>query len=229
MQAKFLAFSKSKPYSLHMANAAIFTGDLIGSSKAETDQVDQSIAALAAASRKIAEWSGSDTRFTRFRGDGWQAYLGNPGLVCRAMLLFMATLKSAGGGLSTRMSIAVGKVNRLGEMGLSDAAGPALTLSGRNLDRSMTFSNLVYAEPEAKGFWKPAILDLAHWQASRWSREQAEAVCLALDLPRPPDADLARHLGISRQALQARLKGSGLMATSNALTAFEIESDISGV
>lgn len=208
-----------------MEIAAIFTGDLICSSRAETDRADQSIAALAGASRKITEWSRDDMHFTRFRGDGWLTCWSDPGLVCRAALPLPAHLKSAGGGLSARMSLAGGKVEWIGETGPSEAAGPALTLSGCNLDHAMNLRDFVYSEPGASGFCKIATQDLAHWQASRCSPEQAEAPCLAHDLSRQPDAGLARQLGISRQALQARLKEAGLMATSQAPNALATEVD----
>ena len=204
-----------------MDRAGILTGDLIGSAKVAAETVDRAMDVLSGAANQIAIWAGTDTRFTRFRGDGWQIYLAEPSLILRAMLLLIARLRSEQPGLATRLSIAVGPVDRLGASGLAEAAGPAFTLSGRNLDKMLTYSSLAYAAPEQKDFWKPAVLDLAHWQAGRWTREQAEAVALALDHPRPADAALAEKLGITRQALQSRLKGSGIMAMSRALLAFE--------
>jgi hypothetical protein len=206
-----------------MENAAILTGDLIGSTKAEPEVADAAMNALAIAAKQISQWAGTDTRFTRFRGDGWQVYLADTSLVLRATLLLLATLRSAGTGLSTRLSIAVGTVDRISEIDLSDAAGQAFTLSGRNLDKMLSYENFVYAEPERKDFWKSATMNLAVWQASQWTREQAEAVAFALELARPKDEVLAKRLGISRQALQSRLKGSGIMAASYALFAFEID------
>ena len=218
---------KSKDYSLLMDTAAVITGDLIGSTGASTSDVDRAMAALSNAAQTISSWTKVDTRFTRFRGDGWQVFLSEPSLVFRATLLLLAKLRSEGQGLMTRLSIAVGPVDRLGKTGLGDAAGTAFTLSGRNLDRMLSFRTFVFTDSrstsEKKDYWKPATLDLAVWQASLWTREQAEAVALAIDMPRPTDAELAERLGISRQAVQSRLKGSGLMATSRALLAFELD------
>ena len=207
-----------------MGKAAVLTGDLIDSTLVQPEIVDQAMNALVAASRKISEWAGADTRFTRFRGDGWQIYLADTRLVLRATLLLLASLKCAGSGLATRLSIAVDTVERLGDVGLSKAAGPAFTLSGRNLDGMPVYGKFTYAEPAKPGYWKPATLDLAVWQATRWTPEQAEAVALALDLPRPTDEALAKSVGISRQAFQSRLKGSGIAAMSCALLAFETDS-----
>lgn len=204
-----------------MENAAVLTGDLIGSTRAAPEAVDAAMAALAATAGTITDWAGADTRFTRFRGDGWQIYLAKPALTLRATLLLIARLRAGGSGLQTRLSIAVGPVDRLGEVGLAAAAGAAFTLSGRNLDQMQATSTFIYAEPALPDTWKAATLDLAHWMARNWTREQAEAVSLALDQPRPTDEVLARRLNISRQAFQARLKGSGLMAASSALNTFE--------
>ena len=207
-----------------MQPAAILTGDLIGSTLADVGDVDRAMDALSKAAYQISFWAGTDTRFTRFRGDGWQLYLADPRLILRATLLLIARLRCGGTGLSTRLSIAVGPVERLGEIGLAEAVGQAFTLSGRNLDNMLSFTSFAYAEHGQKNLWKPAVMDLAVWQATRWTREQAEAVALALDPARPKDETLARQLGISRQAFQSRLKGSGIMAMSYALAAFETDS-----
>ncbi len=206
-----------------LRNAAVITGDLIGSTRVEPVIVDRAMQALAGAAAKVSRWAHVDTRFSRFRGDGWQMYLADHAFVLRATQLLVAELRSIGDGIATRMSVAVGAVDRLGETGLAEAAGPAFSLSGRNLDRMPSFRTFVYAEPDKTDHWRPATMDLAVWQARQWTPEQAEAVALALALPRPTDESLARDLGITRQAFQARLKGSGIAAASHALLAFEIE------
>lgn len=211
-----------------MQIAAVFTGDLIGSTEAGPEATDRAIAALEAASARISAWADQDTRFTRFRGDGWQLCLTRPGLALRATLYLLARLKAEGGGLATRLSLAIATVDRLGDVGLSQASGAAFVLSGRNLDldanltHGLTFAEpAAFGKPGAIGLWKVAVFDLAVWQASRWTQTQAEAVALALDLPRQSDQDLADRLGITRQAFQARLKGAGIAAASAALAAFE--------
>jgi hypothetical protein len=212
-----------------MEIAAVLTGDLIGSTKVALDEIDKAMEALADTATLIEKWTSTETRFARFRGDGWQIYLADPRKILRASVLGLAKLRSSGSGLATRLSIGVGLVDRLGKSGLADAAGWAFTTSGRNLDHAHPiFNNFVYADLGPNERWKNAAMNLSVWQASRWTPEQAEAVALALALPRPSDEILAKGLGITRQALQARLKGSGLMAMSAALLAFEIESEDSG-
>lgn len=204
-----------------MTRAAVLTGDLIGSTDVEPEAIDQAMAALTGAAATMARWAGNASRFTRFRGDGWQVYLADTALVLRATLLSLASLRANGGGLATRLSVAVGPVDRLGDTGLAQAAGPAFTLSGRNLDKMHPQWTFVYAEADRDHHWSTAVMDLAVWQAQQWTREQAEAAARALDLPRATDQVLAAQLGISRQAFQSRLKGTGLVAMSSGLLAFE--------
>ncbi|MEO8243950.1 MAG: hypothetical protein ABI832_16730 [bacterium] len=201
--------------------AAILTGDLIGSTLASNEALVGAMDSLAAAAETLSKWYGYNTRFTRFRGDGWQVYLDSPNHILRATLLLWASLRRSGCGLDTRLSIGVGAVEQMGGTELSGATGAAFTLSGRNLDRMGAYQTFTYADLTGHDQWPRAVLDLASWQAGHWSREQAEAVALALPADRPTDTELATGLGISRQALQSRLKGSGLAAMGSALMAFE--------
>ena len=226
-----------------MEPIAVLTGDLIASTKADSPAVDRSMQALSQAARTLGDWAGHDTRFTRFRGDGWQLYLAKPGLILRATLFLTAYLRAAEVGLATRISIAVAPNNRLGDSGLSGASGLAFEKSGHGLDlmrrsESIAFDDadtlvfgdadtLVFGAPMAPlGPWQGAVLALAHWQASRWTREQATAMALALDPTNPTQDQIAQTLGITRQAVQARLKGAGLAALQSALSAFEIKEKI---
>lgn len=177
------------------------------------------MSALATAAAQISGWTGQSTRFTRFRGDGWQMLLVHPALALRAALLIAARLRMADTGLATRLAIGLGQVDSLGRADLSDASGTALTLSGRALDHMPRSQRWVMAGDLPA--WQPALLTLAEWHASRWSREQAEAVAALLPPDTPTQATVAAALGITRQALQARLSGAGLAAWRPALAAYE--------
>jgi hypothetical protein len=211
-----------------MEPIAVLTGDLISSTSARVEAVERAMLTLSQAARTLGEWAGHDTRFTRFRGDGWQVYLERPGLTLRAALFLTAFLRAADVGLATRMAIAIAPVYRLGEAGLSGASGLAFERSGHGLDL-MKAQDLIAFDmpspnvPASPGPWQGAVLNLALWQASRWTREQATAMALALH-PQPPTQDrIAQSLGITRQAVQIRLKGAGLHALRPALAAFEME------
>jgi hypothetical protein len=208
-----------------MDQIAVLTGDLIASTAADGPAVDRTMQALSGAARILGNWAGHDTRFTRFRGDGWQFYLASPGLVLRAVLFLTAYLRAADTGLATRISAATGSFDHLGQSGLSAASGPAFSASGRTLDAMPRSRRVSVTLPGQAAVWKGAVLDLAEWQASHWSREQASAVVLALDPTEPTQGQIAASLGITRQAVQARLKGAGLAALHSALLAFETEKD----
>lgn len=205
-----------------MRIVSVLTGDLIDSTRSAPGATDLAMAALSGAAAKISKITGNDARFTRFRGDGWQICLPGRAHVLRATLLLLAELNASRSGLTTKLSIAVGPIDNLGSRDLADASGRAFNLSGRNLDSLSRYNpHFIYEDPDEPEFWPKAIMEIAQWQARKWTPEQAEAVVMALDLPRPSDEELARELGISRQAFQSRLKGSGLAAFSYALNAFE--------
>ena len=204
------------------------TGDLIASTAADATAIDCAMAALAAAADSLGNLANEPCRFTRYRGDGWQIYLGRPQLILKACLLFTAQLRAADTGLATRISVGIGTVRYLAETGLSDANGDAFTLSGRELDAMWRSKRIVLAGAGGADKWLCAILHLVDWQVSRWSREQAEVVALALQMADPTQAELARKLGISRQAVQARLHSAGFSAMEWAQYAFESH-DFQGV
>ena len=208
--------------------AAVLTGDLIASTKASPSATDRAMDALSTAARRLSYETEHDTlftretRFTRYRGDGWQIYLDAPNPVLRACLLLIASLRASDCGLSTRISAGMGTVTQLGRSGLSDASGDAFTISGHGLDGMPRSKRLIIHGSKRLMNWHTAIFDLADSQSRRWSREQAEAIALDLDPECPPtQAEMAERLGITRQALQARLSGAGRNFLSAALYAFE--------
>ena len=131
---------------------AVLTGDLIKSTAAPARAVDFSLAALDHAAEEIAGWGLGATRFTRFRGDGWQVYLSADDQVLRAALFLAACLRAAETGLRTRIGGGVGAVERLDD-DLGRAAGPAFIRSGRALDAMPRTRWLVIdgVDPDALG------------------------------------------------------------------------------
>jgi hypothetical protein len=196
-------------------DVAVLTGDLINSTQAPACQVDATMALLATAASNI----GDDTRFTRFRGDGWQIYLHNAGNCLWACLLILARLKASGTGLSTRISVGIGPTWNLPETDLSSAAGPAFVASGHGLD-DMATAQILSLSGEGVDQFQKSIFAFAADRVSRWSREQAEAMALALDTDMPGRAAIATRLGITRQAVDARLAAAGHRLLNEAHLAF---------
>jgi hypothetical protein len=208
---------------------AVLTGDLVASAESTPESVDEAVGALEAAAGQVGLWAGRDTHFTRFRGDGWQLYLEAPGLSLAAVLSLVATLRARRVGpdarLETRIAVGFGAINQLGERskGLADASGEAFTLSGRALDEMPRHRRIALAGPGVVRGWHEALFELAVWVAGRWTPEQAEAVTLALDpRERRTQADIAGMLGVTRQAVQARLSGAGWDALAGAVSAVAV-------
>lgn len=208
---------------LHRGDVAILTGDLVRSSRAAPAAVARAMGLLGDIAAEIAAWApGSDARFTRFRGDGWQMHLARPALALRAALRTLAGLAAVPNGLATRAAIGIGPATSLGTASLADADGPAFAASGRALD-AMGRGRRLAVDGAGVGPLHRAVVDLLDERSARWTRPQAEAMALALGPAAPPARDLAARLGISPQALSYRLTGAGLPAIRSALAAWEAD------
>lgn len=189
---------------------AVLTGDLIGSTEAGAAALDATMDEIAGTAARIGQWpGGSDSRFTRSRGDGWQMVLARPGEALRAAFVLQAGLRALKNGIPTRISIGVGPVVSLGTTDLSDARGPAFTASGKGMDRLDHTERLGITCGSETPF-QQALASLADALMRGWTREQAEAAALALHPGNPTLAEMAATLGISRQAVNYRLAGANL-------------------
>ena len=202
-----------------MTIQAVLTGDLIASTAAAPERVEAAMAALSRVARE--PWLPEDLRFTRFRGDGWQMLLPRPGLALRLCLRLAAELSARQVGLATRISLGLGGVDHAGTADLSDAAGVAFLRSGRGLDRMARGRHWAISGGAALPLWTAGMIELAEWQAARWTAGQAEVVADWLDPVRLTQGERAGTLGLTRQAWKSRLDGSGITAWAQALAAFE--------
>ena len=200
---------------------AVLTGDLVASTKAGADAVDAAMDTLAHAAAEIEGWHvGGPTRFTRYRGDGWQIILDRPALALRAALFLTARLRAADAALATRIAIGIGPVESRGTVSLADAGGAAFQASGRAVD-AMKRQARITIDGEGVTDFQRVIVDLLSERARRWTREQAEAMGLALHPDQPTLSDLASRLGITPQAVNYRLGGAGATEIRRALRVWE--------
>lgn len=197
--------------------SAVLTGDLVGSRKAPPKAVDAAMSVLSQAASDLGSALGLDLRFTRDRGDGWQVLLDDPRHLLRAMIYLRARLIAADLKLDTRVSAGVGTVESRGTRDLSDATGEAFFISGDTLGAAGK-RRMVLAG-DGIGIWQQAVLVLVEQLLSSWSAAQAEAAAMSL-LHQPTQEEIAGRLGITRQAVQLRLAGSGVTALDDALEAF---------
>lgn len=199
---------------------AVFTGDLIGSRAAPATAVDRTMTHLKKSAEILGNTRDFHPRFTRNRGDGWQILLPDPGLILHSYLALAAALRAADTGLATRIAIGLGPVDFPGTNDLSDAAGAAFVTSGDLLET--LDSETAAIGGQAVTDWQRGVIQLADWIVTGWTAQQAEAVALVLlNDTLDTNADRAKSLNISRQAFEARLKGSGLSAFAHARRAFQ--------
>lgn len=195
----------------------VLTGDLLGSTKAGAAAVEASFATLRACFSRFEQvWTGADTRFTRYRGDGWQALIADPSHAPQLALHVISALKSQSGTAETRIAVGYGRVDHIGTQDLADAHGDAFLASGKALDAMPRGQVLALAGDGITDLHRALALLIGE-RTQKWSREQAEAVSLALSPTQPMQADIASRLGITVQAVNARLTSAGYQTLRQAL------------
>lgn len=192
--------------------AAVLTGDLIGSTEATPERV-------AAALDVISRCFGPDFGFTRFRGDGWQIYMDNPGIGLFAAVRITAELRLAGD-LQSRIALGLGQANNVNLANLSSASGSAFVASGQALDNMQQNARFALAG-EGTDLLHQRLGAMIDERMQGWSIEQTQAAALAWSrYQHPPIIEIAETLGISRQAVSARLKSAGFQQIDMAVWEF---------
>jgi hypothetical protein len=201
---------------------AVLTGDLVGSTGHPAATVDAAMKAIRAAAVTIADWQSppTDTRFTRFRGDGWQMFLTRPRFALRAAVIIQGRLKAMG--MESRISIGVGKAESLGTSSLADAAGDAFERSGQGLDSMGSMWRLSIDKQDIH-VEDQLIADLLAERMGRWTAAQAEAAALQLASPLKIRTllEIGEELNISPQAVNDRVRGAGCHTIASVLRRWE--------
>lgn len=198
----------------------VLTGDLIASTSLPKGKVNLAMAALRGAAEGISDWpGGAPTRFTPYRGDGWQMVLHDPGRALRAALFLRASLRILGKPFSTRIALAMGSQALGPGPDLSGETGETFVASGRALDAMPRGTELVWAAGGARG----AVFRLADQISAGWTPAQAKAVSKMLPPTDLTHAEAAQALGISRQAVDQALGAAGYPALREATHLFEGE------
>ena len=190
----------------------VLTGDIVGSTDLTSAQQRQVMDAVGQAFEDLAD--GNGPTFDTYRGDGWQMSFPTVGLGLRYALYIRALLRSKHEDFETRIAIA----EHHGETRRSHRIATPFTQSGRSLDAMPDDVLLSHA---SGGPLQAATL-LADRISRGWTNAQAKAIRYLL----PPDADLtqkviARHLGISRQAVGQALDAAAYPVIKRALAAIE--------
>jgi SatD family (SatD) len=223
MQVYRLAFQLCKPYDLPMTQAAVLTGDLIGSTEAGPEAVDRAMETMAYTAEHLEKSFGVNSlRFTRFRGDGWQVMVIPAQKYLRVATGILAYLRRADNGLHTRIGIGVGHIITPGTVNLSDANGMAFIHSGDALDTISGSDRIaIIGLADNELLWHRSGIETLNYLAGRWSAEQANALTWRLSTANFALHKIAENLKISRQALSSRLAVAGEKPIMAAIRAAE--------
>jgi hypothetical protein len=204
--------------------AAVLTGDLVASTKRTADQIDAAMLSIRSAAAMIAAWQTphQDTRFTRYRGDGWQVVLAKPRYALRAAVVIQGRLIALG--MESRMFIGVGTIANPGTDSLADASGEAFERSGKGLDSLGDARKLGIDKAGIRGE-DQLIADLLAERMGRWTAAQAEAAALQLASPFRVVTlhEIGKTLNISPQAVNDRLRGAGSGTIASVLRRWEAQ------
>ena len=207
----------------------VFTGDLVGSSKLAPDALSEAMQVLEQAFYRVSRlWNqqrpGSEPRFSRFRGDGWQCIGPGRGFALRGALILRAHLGELGRAFDTRISIGIGSGWLTDAPNLEMAAGPAFELSGRGLDgmgHARRFA-VAWEDPPKEAPLLQAIVALSDEISRNWTPGQAKVFSsLLMAAQRPSQESLARDLDITQQTVASHLAGGGDWALHEGLKAWE--------
>jgi hypothetical protein len=202
---------------------AVITGDLIGSTRQSSARIDVAMMTIKSAASDIAAWHTppQDTRFTRYRGDGWQIVIARPTFALRAATVIQAKLIAMG--MESRISIGIGKAKSLGTVSLADASGEAFEISGRQLDNIGHAWRIAINKnpPQISEDW--LIASLLGERMGKWTSAQAEAAAMYLVSPNRivTLSEIAEQLGISPQAVNDRILGAGCPLIRSVLKLWE--------
>lgn len=200
-----------------MTDAAVLTGDLIGSRKAGQQATDSAIAAIADTAGQMG------APFTRYRGDGWQVLLLRPEQALRFALIVTARLRTLHAPL-TRFAIGIDEIAADRAPSLGAETGKAFVISGETLDQMPKRAEFAIASTSRKlGAITLAAARLADQVARKWTPQQAEAMVMALAPAEPSGQSIAKSLGISPAAASYRLQGASSWDIKAVVSAFEAE------
>ncbi len=194
---------------------AVLTGDFIASVNLPARELDR---ALALVSDTITDFADDAVlEFSRSRGDGWQAALTSDASPLRIALAISAALCAENASFATRTAIATGHRSEGLPTDLNAATGPIFTASGRALDAMKGDPRITHATDTREN----ACARLADAIAQTWTPTQARTALHLIHPSAPTRAEVAKTLGVSRQAVDKSAHGAQLPAILDALDMIE--------
>jgi hypothetical protein len=206
---------------------AVLTGDLIKSSRLRPNQLESVRSSLVDSVDVVRSWRRGLVRGRPdfFRGDAWQLLLTDPGMAMRVGIFLRASLL-AEGLADSRVSIGLGKVERISARRISLSTGQAFALSGHGLDKMTQYSRMTIEVPNSADpwfRWLPVVGHLCDSLIGQWTSRQAEIVCAAVSPKEPDHERIAAALkpAVSKQAVAKALNGAAWYVIREAVRQFE--------
>lgn len=211
-------------YGLHMithAPIAVLTGDLVNSGALGPEKIVRAFRALTTSAEQQAGWMGAPLRFTRHRGDGWQAVLMSPQKALRSALTFRAALRAEGDEFDSYIAIAEGPAPERFLVDLNAHTEDVFVRSGHGLDDLKKTQSALRMTHQDSGPVAAAVI-LGDYLSQGWTQAQAQAILQMLDPTfSGTQSDIARRLGKSRQAVAKALQAAGWETLDYALATLE--------
>ena len=206
---------------------AVLTGDIVNSTALAPDELESVRGWLSDAIDEVKHWKRGLVRGNAefFRGDAWQLLLAEPALALRTAVFLRASLL-AEPRVDSRVSIGLGRVEKISRGRISLSTGEAFSLSGRALDQMTQYSRMTIEVPQSAGAmaaWFPVIAGLCDSLISQWTARQAEIVCLAITPGEQTQEEIAETLvpAVSRQAVTKALDSANWHSIRAAIRQFE--------
>ena len=201
----------------------VLTGDIVRSTRMESEKLDKLMSALAEKANEIRHWTEpAGPRLERFRGDGWQLALFHPAHALRTGLLLRAVVRKFDQHADTRIAFGIG----FGTLGaaLAQSRGSAFEASGMGLEEikgpdRWTIDGELKPErlmPLAKG-----LFAACEGLSNGWTSKQAEVFGLVASPAEPRYAEVAETLEVRTQTVQEHFAKSGGRALLRAIHGFE--------
>ncbi|MEM7496374.1 MAG: hypothetical protein AAF371_00110 [Pseudomonadota bacterium] len=198
---------------------AVLTGDIVGSTALPAGDLERVFTRLSSAHGIAAAWPLRIGPLGRFRGDGWQILVGEPGRALRLALFLRASLMAEDARFDTRVSVGIGP-GAFSTADPSELDAAAFRLSGRGLDSMRRSERLAMVTEQAPRLLGPAIA-LCDAIAQRWTPAQCTVLGHALAPSPPLQKEIAAALGHRPQSVSEHLAGAAFGPVSALLSEVE--------
>jgi len=206
---------------------AVLTGDIVKSTLLPPGALDRVRSDLFHAVDQVKGWDKGLVRGKAefFGGDAWQLLLTDPRRALRVAVYLRAALL-ASGAVDTRVSVGLGAVDKVSPSRISLSMGEAFQLSGRGLNNMTSLSRLTIEIPTSAGqlaAWLPVVAHLCDALIARWTRRQAEIICLAAHPAEPIHEEIGRQLSppVAKQTITKALNSADWRVVREAIHRFE--------